>query len=98
MNIGGYKDMYESMPLELKQNCKSLALETENLAKWQESIENVIVNIDKFKEIAQNFKLWVEKQYDIDSHIDDKVDFYSTIIEQSLEKQINSIQNIIATI
>jgi hypothetical protein len=98
MNIGGYKDMYESMPLELKQNCKSLALETENLAKWQESIENVIVNIYKFKEIAQNFKLWVEKQYDIDSHIDDKVDFYSTIIEQSLEKQINSIQNIIATI
>jgi glycosyltransferase involved in cell wall biosynthesis len=97
-NIGGYKDMYESMPVELKLKYKELAIETELPEKWKKTLENIILNLEQYREIANEGKQWVEEKYNINNHIDEKVEFYTTIIEQHLEKETNRIQNIIATI
>jgi hypothetical protein len=96
MNIGGYKDMFESMPVELKTAVRPLALETENPLRWQNALEDVVVNIDKWRKVAQDCKVWVEDQYDINRQIHDRVDFYTQIIEEHLEKEVNRIQGILA--
>jgi glycosyltransferase involved in cell wall biosynthesis len=97
-NIGGYRDMFEMMPTELKIKCQELAMEYEIPEKWQKALENIIVNLDKYKETALECKKWVEEKYDINNHIDDKVEIYTNIIEQHLERETNRIQNIVATI
>lgn len=96
MNIGGYKDMFEAMPDSLKSETRPLALETENPKIWQETLEDVVVNLDKWRKVAIDCKQWVEDQYDINRQVHDRVDFYTNIIEEHLEKEVNRIQGILA--
>jgi glycosyltransferase involved in cell wall biosynthesis len=96
MNIGGYKDMHEAMPAELKAAVHPLAIETENPQRWQEALEDAVVNIEKWRKVAQDCKLWVEEQYDVNRQVHDRVDFYTQIIEDHLEKEVNRIQAILA--
>lgn len=96
MNIGGYKDMHDAMPANLKSEMRPLALETENPMKWQAALEDVVSNIDKWRKVGAACKLWVEGEYDINKQVHDRVDFYNQIIEDHLEKETNRIQGILA--
>ena len=96
MNIGGYKDMSDAMPAELKTATRPLALETENPIRWKDALEDAVVHIEKWRKVAQDCKRWVEDQYDINKQSHDRVDFYTQIIEEHLEKEVNRIQGILA--
>jgi len=94
-NYGGYNDMYLSMPQDLKNDCKLLAIDSENINKWKESLDFVLSNLYIYKGIAQRCRNWVEEEYDINKKIHEKVEFYNTLIENHIEKEIIKIQNIL---
>ncbi len=94
-NIGGYNDMLNLMPIDLKNDIRLLAIDSENSEKWKTSLDIIIQNLDIYKQIAQRCKNWVEKEYDINEKIHEKVEWYDKIIEESVEQQIIKIQNIL---
>jgi thiol-disulfide isomerase/thioredoxin len=88
---GGYKDMYDLMPVSLREKSKHLAIDTENPEIWKQVLEKSIVEYDAHKQIAQEFKLWVEDFYDINKQVHDRVDYYNSIMEKHTESETHKI-------
>jgi hypothetical protein len=96
MNIGGYKDMFQNIMSDKERNlCKDLAIETENPNRWKEVLEKVVLDYANYKKVAFELKKFVEDKYDINKQVHDRVDFYTHLIEEHLEKETNRIQNIL---
>jgi glycosyltransferase involved in cell wall biosynthesis len=73
---GGYADMYENvMDPKLQLETKEFAIETENPSTWQQTLEKVLLNFDEYKNKANELQKWVEHIYEINRHIDDRVEF-----------------------
>ena len=96
MNLGGYKDMFQNiMNDQQRQLTRELAIETENPQQWKNVLEMVVQNYEKYKQIAFQLRDFVENEYDINKQIHTRVDFYTELIENHLEKETNRIQNIL---
>ena len=94
---GGYKDMYDALPTDLKEKTHLLAIDTENPTVWKSVLETVVINYDTHREIADEMKKYVEEKYDINKHIDERVSFYNDVIEKNVDKEVNKISKILVS-
>ena len=95
-NWGGYSDMKNLMSFDIKH--KNHFVDHEQSKYWVESLEYWMNNLSEGKKYAKLQSEWVKDFYNINKHIDDRVNFYEEIMEKNLDKEMTRINDILAEI
>lgn len=88
-NFGGYKDMWDSVPSNIKEN--NLAISMTSSSIWSKALSHWIENFEQGQKISSALKEWSDNYYDINNNIENYLSFLLEETEEHREGQINSI-------
>jgi hypothetical protein len=96
-DYGGYRDFDQSIQSNdiYKEYRDKLLCNYETKDEWVSKIsywiEKLMSNKKEFYNISNELKSYVEKEYMIDNDIDDRTQYYSSLIERNIEKELERI-------
>jgi glycosyltransferase involved in cell wall biosynthesis len=75
---GGYEDMWNNMPTDLKK--PHLAINHEYAKPWVEALSYWIENPKERIAYGKKFSKWIKQEYDVNRNIDERVEFYDELL------------------
>jgi len=75
---GGYEDMWNKMPKELK--VKHTAIDYEYAKPWVDALSHWIENPKERIAYGKKFSKWIKQEYDVNLKIDERVKFYDELL------------------
>jgi hypothetical protein len=82
---GPYHDLIEALPGNLKNSNISCGYENEKF--WIEKLSYLVENIEEMKKYSEDLSKYTNDLYDIDLHIEERVQFYKKLLDEHQEKE-----------
>jgi len=90
---GGYQDMCELMPKELRH--QHIAISTEFPKRWVDAISYWIEHREEAQKVAQELCNWAVPYYNLNEHIYERVEFFRQRIEEHSEEEILRVKSLL---
>ncbi len=88
-NYGGYHDFWKTVPDKLR--FENMAVSVTAPKVWTDAISKHVENFEESKKKAADLKVYSDKVYDLNEHIEERFAFYLNQMEKHEEEEVNRI-------